>query len=307
MFSVVLDCISSDRSPQSIWCLASALSACNRQVRRELVKKFDLLGVVFSSISQLSRASTVGESVSGAVEVLCLMTDPIDICATTYNNTGAAGTSVLAEGHAPTEYSEVDGHAISELLNIGTQLHRFLSRDSVQPLLLLPAESPPLARRNAAEVLHRLVLRRLEVVVHCYEVWFAAALQGIGDSDPCVRRCCVRAFRSLVPLASVAKRVSARRHLSEQPGASFASDDLIDHIFTKQSALKIQLSDQQRDQQIMAVLAAKTNLWVSSSSSLGSAALHLHTAQLRAYQWDGVSWLTQLRRFGLNGILADEM
>lgn len=28
---------------------------------------------------------------------------------------------------------------------------------------------------------------------------------------------------------------------------------------------------------------------------------------LRSYQWEGVSWLTRLRRCGLSGILADEM
>jgi hypothetical protein len=28
---------------------------------------------------------------------------------------------------------------------------------------------------------------------------------------------------------------------------------------------------------------------------------------VRGYQWDGISWLTQLRRCGLGGILADDM
>jgi len=51
---------------------------------------------------------------------------------------------------------------------------------------------------------------------------------------------------------------------------------------------------------VMEVLSSQTNLVVKGRSSLQS-------AQLREYQWAGVSWLTQLRRFDLNGILADEM
>jgi hypothetical protein len=44
---------------------------------------------------------------------------------------------------------------------------------------------------------------------------------------------------------------------------------------------------------------------VSASASVGVGVVAgLSASGLRAYQWEGVSWLTQLRRCGLGGILA---
>lgn len=250
-----------------LWCISSALSACSVAEGKEVTTKFDLLSCVFSTIAQSH--STSGDVVGAAVAVLCMLT-------------GTGSEAAIDDGQAA---------AVRE---IGTQLHQLLTREAVLPI---PGAC---SRTQVAEVFHQLVRQRLGALVHCYEAWFTTALCGIGDSDPSVRRSCVQSFRLLVPLASVAKRASAWRRSTASTSTSLPSSDLLDHIFTKQSALKIQNSDRPQDVQIMAALAAKTNLWVESSSSL-------HAAQLRAYQWEGVSWLSQLRRFGLNGILADEM
>lgn len=255
--------------------MCSALAACSRAVREELMAAHDLLDIVFRSLAQAGEDPS-DEVVKGAVAVLCLLTDAVQ--------RGDLTGQIYAE----------DDDTVATLREIGVRLFGFLSREGTEP----PAGFP-CARRRASEVFYRLAQQRLDAVVHCYEVWFAAALHGIADNEPAVRRSCVSAFRLLVPLASVAKRTSLRQRNAVQQ-AALPSCDLIDHIFTKQSALKIQLSERPQDLNIMAVLSAKTNLWVQSCSGL-------HTAQLRAYQWEGVSWLTQLRRFGLNGILADEM
>lgn len=165
-------------------------------------------------------------------------------------------------------------------------------------------------RSQLASLLEKLTENSPEQVLGAYEVLFATALRGLGDRDVDVRRTCVGVFRSLVPLAPLAKQTAARRAAlstvattearDEVQGAIERSSELLQHIFTKQNPFRIQRSHHPRDLDIMAELTKYSNL-----ARLGLPSLS--PAQLRDYQWDGVSWLTQLRRFGLNGILADEM
>lgn len=268
VFAAFLEHFVNRADVHGLWWISSALSACSAAERQKILAKFNLLSSVFSSISQ--SYTTSDEVVDAAVAVLCLLTEDKDSA------------------------ENADGGQTAVLRAIGPQLHQLLTGHASL------SEGGSRSRKLIAEVFHQLVQQRLGALVHCYEVWFSTALFGIGDSDPSVRRSCVQSFRLLVPLASVAQRASAWRRDTDSVSPALPSADLLDHIFTKQSALKIQHSQRPQDVQIMAELAARTNLWVESSSSL-------HAAQLRAYQWEGVSWLTQLRRFGLNGILADEM
>ena len=197
----------------------------------------------------------------------------------------------------------------------------------------------PTSTAVVAEIFLATARRYPAQLLSSYEVWFAAALHGLGNFDPRVRRACVRVFQLLVPMAPLARAVekkhetaqikedSASNHISitttapstttsastEQQlprtvhTAAETAKELLGHIFTKQSMLRLQSSDHVRDRSILLQLIQMTNL-VSNQNSVEEKLLSgLSPARLREYQWDGVSWLTQLRRFGLNGVLADEM
>ena len=197
----------------------------------------------------------------------------------------------------------------------------------------------PTSTAVVAEIFLATARRYPAKLLSSYEVWFAAALHGLGNFDPRVRRACVRVFQLLVPMAPLARAVekkhetaqikedSASNHISitttapstttsastEQQlprtvhTAAETAKELLGHIFTKQSMLRLQSSDHVRDRSILLQLIQMTNL-VSNQNSVEEKLLSgLSPARLREYQWDGVSWLTQLRRFGLNGVLADEM
>ena len=255
--------------------LLHTLRACTAAARRALSARFDIVGLLLAAAGTVS--DPTGGLVGNATEVLSLLLlQPAD-------TVGDASQEQLL-------MSEVVG-----------QLH----------LLLFPDQSSECSgvyRIQLAQLLQNLVEDMPELVIEAYEVMFATALRGIGDRDADVRRDCVRVFRSLVPLASLAKQTAPRRALSRYAscasngvhGAIERSSELLQHIFTKQNPFRIQRSQHPRDLELMAELARYTNLVEARHSALSP-------AQLRDYQWDGVSWLTQLRRFGLNGILADEM
>ena len=98
---------------------------------------------------------------------------------------------------------------------------------------------------------------------------------------------------------------------------------LIENILSRHALPRITDSTDPLDQFLMSVLREKTNLLpdtkpASSSSSSSSTSsreklsgLALNRAyakvSVRPYQWDGVSWLLQLYRCGLGGILAGEI
>ena len=227
------------------------------------------------------------------------------------------------------ESSERDGDCVAEtaslLPSIAARLYMLLFADSNGAIHSAEqGMGAPLCRSQLASVLSLLTSRLLRQLVGCYELLFATALRGLCDRDSGVRKCCVGVFRLLVPLASLAKQTSAKRAklvvaddasvISPTSEASLVqkavskSSELLQHIFTKQSPFRLQKSTHARDLQIMEVLSKQTNLVAAESSGAAAhKAVTLSSAQLRDYQWDGVSWLTQLRRFGLNGILADEM
>ncbi|KAJ1423533.1 hypothetical protein B484DRAFT_398622 [Ochromonadaceae sp. CCMP2298] len=169
------------------------------------------------------------------------------------------------------------------------------------------------AREGAAELLRLLAIHTRGVVLCCYELWFVSALHGVGDPSGAVRGACVHVFRLLVPLAGLAQQTRQRRTAltqreqgqgQESGVAPPSAADLVEQVFTQQPLPRISQSASPQDAQIMAQLARLTNLVEKGD---GGQVEGLAGSQLRGYQWDGVSWLTHLRRLGLCGVLADEM
>jgi len=178
----------------------------------------------------------------------------------------------------------------------------------------------------------QLSLRLKENIIICYQKWFSTALYGLGDADAGIRRSSIEVFRMVVPMAPIAKQRSHQKcrvvekeeeedtttigdsskvveSSIEDEGDSALSQVLL-NLFSKETSVRIDLSKTDVDMKIIATLQQLTNLVdssVSSSSHPSSTIKPLSSAKLRDYQWSGISWLTQLRRFGLNGILADDM
>jgi len=258
--------------------LLHALRACTASARRALDARFDVAGRVLASVGGVPDPS--GRQVTTAAEVL----------------------SLLMEQPANATSNDLPAVLMSHVVG---RLHHILFAERQSP-----GGFPVSLRSQLAALLEKLTENLPERVLGAYEVLFATALKGLGDRDADVRRTCVRVFRSLVPLAALAKQTAAHRAslstttLSEARDEVHAaverSSELLQHIFTKQNPFRIQKSQHPRDLDIMAELTKYSNLVQLGLPNLSS-------AQLRDYQWDGVSWLTQLRRFGLNGILADEM
>jgi len=179
-----------------------------------------------------------------------------------------------------------------------------------------------------------LSLRLRENIIVCYQKWFSTALYGLGDADAGIRRYSIEVFRMIVPMAPIAKQRSHQicREVVTSTDSSKAGegdccrdDILVDspvedegdstlslvllNLFSKETSVRIDQSKNTVDMKIISTLHQLTNLVDSSPSHQRSISTtkQLSSAKLRDYQWSGVSWLTQLRRFGLNGILADAM
>ena len=139
--------------------------------------------------------------------------------------------------------------------------------------------------------------------------FFALALRGIGDFNSTIRQQCTQAFRKLVPLAPLAKQqlLSRTRQnftINEVDNFLFSDNSnlqntvyLLKQIFQREKIATINESTNAHDVKIMTILRG-----IMSSTSGDQSAYFL-----RQYQWEGVTWLMNLRRCGLSGILADEM
>eukprot|EP01032_Pedospumella_encystans_P015307 gene15307-17515_t len=272
--------------------LGSALLACTYSTRAALNARYDVIGLVLDAAGAVEKASALeSDRTSRLSEVLCLLfqTETSD-----------------ADAVSPSPTSLLPATAARLFL-------RLFEQEAHPPADRKGQVATVASRNQLAELLCSLTSALLEQVVDAYEILFATALRGLGDREAGVRRACVRVFRQLVPLAALAKQTSSARRASSPMSGTSANaalnevhlavekaSELLQHIFTKQSPFRIQKSHRERDLKIMKTLTQCTNLVAHHDAALAP-------AQLRDYQWDGVSWLTQLRRFGLNGILADEM
>ncbi len=266
--------------------LGSALLACTRATRAALNARYDVVGRILDAAGAVEKGSTMGsDRISRLSEVLCLLLET-----NAGDNEGDTANLCASPSLLPTTAARL--------------YLRLFDEETCSPAVA--------SRSQLAELLSSLTSMLLEQVVGAYEILFATALRGLGDREAGVRRACVRVFRQLVPLAALAKQTSTRRTSSSVPVTSSnaslgavhhaveKASELLQHIFTKQDPFRIQQSHRERDLSVMKTLAQCTNLIAYHDAARAP-------AQLRDYQWEGISWLTQLRRFGLNGILADEM
>lgn len=145
--------------------------------------------------------------------------------------------------------------------------------------------------------------------------FFALALRGVGDFNSTIRQQCTIAFRQLVPLAPLAKQqlLSLSRQddiiNDDDPSIRMSPNDknslgntmfLLRQIFQREKINSINQSTNSEDVQIVNILLGIMSPTESSQNERSA-------YTLRQYQWEGISWLTNLRRCGLSGILADEM
>lgn len=137
------------------------------------------------------------------------------------------------------------------------------------------------------------------LILPSYEAWLGLVLRGIalpsGYGEPFVG-----CFRLLVPLAALVRnRLPADLH-GATPAAAVTR-----LILARESPPRLTVSPNEYDREIIIRLARGSNIAVSDWIACGpSTQVGL---ALRGYQWDGITWLTFLRRAGLSGILADEM
>jgi hypothetical protein len=304
MFSFVAENLKGAGSEQALALLLMGLSATKPGVRQSIVNERGLLELVLCSASR----EFVSEYNSAVcVEILCTILihseTPLEVCVD------------MLQSVASFVYLHLAGLETGNTRNIS--VHR-------------PA---------VAEIFSSITHRMCGALLINFELWFAAALFGLGDADDRVRRPCVRVFRQLVPMCALAKHQTRQRacHPSEgagpalektYTGSSSTSDsaaqvrvgeagavqkasELVNSVFSQGGQVyMINKSEVQCDVDIVKGLCRLTNLVnldhvASERTQVKNVALS--TATLRDYQWAGVSWLVQLRRFGLSGILADEM
>jgi hypothetical protein len=205
-----------------------------------------------------------------------------------------------------------DSARIVAMRQLAGLIHEAISpTESLAPTEVSPiCDGAPPNVAAVAQVLLELTREHMEHILADFGMWFSSALSGIGHCDPAVRVPCVQAFKQLVPMAALAQATHHRGAkmdpLASEPAARDTSE-LLEHIFSKKAPLRLQHSTSARDIEIVRQLALSTNLIGGRAESGHPTLGSLAVATLREYQWEGVSWLTQLRRFGLNGILADEM
>lgn len=151
---------------------------------------------------------------------------------------------------------------------------------------------------RAASLFHALTVQLHDQVLPQFDAWFRVALSGVGCFDPTVRRPCTAAFRVLVPLAPMARELVRGRD------GSADSTALLHQLFCKHEGRGKAAAVSAVKDDAMRELGRCTHLVAVPQPPLPN----LAPVSLRGYQWEGVQWLTQLRRCGVGGgILADEM
>lgn len=164
-------------------------------------------------------------------------------------------------------------------------------------------------RGYLSKLFFSLSQRLYENILICYDSWFSIALAGIADSDILVRQNCMEVFRLVIPIAPLAKQIIQKKTSGSHTNET-VSESLLIHLFNKEKNVRLDQSTSSIDINVINKLSQMTNLVECSAATAEgnpTKCIRLSPARLRDYQWDGISWLTQLRRYGLNGILADEM
>ena len=169
-----------------------------------------------------------------------------------------------------------------------------------QRVLPASAADPNVRARFAVVFLAVCKKLRPSVLLPSFSACFALSLCGIGHADRSVRLSSTAAFRRLVPLAPLARQ--GQQGLGQGLGQGQGSvrgkgRDLVEGIFSRDPLIPLHRSDLALDMRIVSELR---RLGIGREGD-GAAVV------LREYQWEGLTYLTQLRRCGLSGMLADEM
>lgn len=128
-----------------------------------------------------------------------------------------------------------------------------------------------------------------------FDLWINIAIFGIADHEASVRSSCMKAFRSLVPLAPLAIK-TIDKVTDREVESKKATTVLMEELLSKSRNFSLMSSSSPRD---IALLEA----FYSLCPQFGSTG----NIRIREYQWEAISWWTTLRRCGLNGVLADDM
>ena len=121
-----------------------------------------------------------------------------------------------------------------------------------------------------------------------FKSWLGTALVGINQPAPLVRKSCMQTLHVITPWAPLARQKWAAEREQRDKSVAIEESVAMAEMVLAQAAPQ-DITSTPADASLVKVLRSKLS------------------ADLRQYQWTGVSWLTYLRRCGLGGILADEM
>lgn len=135
-------------------------------------------------------------------------------------------------------------------------------------------------------------------------LWLSLAVAGMGDAESVVRTESVAALRVLVPLIALAVTGSE----SSQTAAD-SSLPLAKEIFTAEdkSVAVLQTLLETGQTPMLESCPADATLLKKLRDLTGLGPPSSVPGGLRQYQWEGVCWLTAMRRCGFGTLLADEM
>lgn len=170
-----------------------------------------------------------------------------------------------------------------------------------------------LSREHAALMYYEIVKKSsASMLLAEYPLWLSIALLGIGDFDSVIRNYCTLAFRFIVPLSSVAKGklyhpTANKTEQQDQQKVSRHCDvgcSLLLSILSRCPVPSLLRSSNEQDKFICKFVHQYLSCKRGGDDSDSDSEAMI---SLRLYQWEGISWLTHLRRAGLSGCLSDEM
>lgn len=153
-------------------------------------------------------------------------------------------------------------------------------------------------------ILSALVEYAVEHTMPVYDQLLDIALKSLNDYDNVIRQCGGAMFRSMVGYAAIAR--SRQIHKICIDSKTTSGTTLSSYLLTRSSFPRLFPTTPQEEK---LPISQYTDTCMLSRLRLVSTFLKGTDGQggLRGYQWDGVFWMTNLRRCGLGAALCDEM
>eukprot|EP01041_Mallomonas_annulata_P002030 gene2030-3947_t len=217
-------------------------------------------------------------------------------------------TAILGLASNPYHKDMYEGNALSIIIRCLQRNMNSRSMSASTTTTPTPLTTTMEAARVASAQIFRSLSERLGVALIrtesskyiLYLDWLATAMKGIGDAVSAVRTECATALRVLIPLSSLVgcrsgnSTSTGTRNVVELAQLTKGGRNLYRTFLADTPPL---LGDDVEDSKILQQLESLTAL--KRPSGIGDI--------LRPYQWEGISWLTALRRCGVSALLADEM